>query len=50
MKFDICLVYFFIYLLDLGWYWFGGEGYLVDINCIKLNEKYKKLLNKLVGK
>ncbi|MDE5085965.1 MAG: CRISPR-associated protein Cmr3 [Trichodesmium sp. St16_bin2-tuft] len=50
MKLDTCLVYLSTHSLDSGWYRFGGEGHLVDINCIKLNEKHKKLLNKSVGK
>ncbi|NEO54052.1 MAG: CRISPR-associated protein Cmr3 [Okeania sp. SIO3B5] len=47
---DTCLVYLSTHTLDPGWYRFGGEGHLVDINCVELNQKHKKLLNQPVGK
>ena len=49
MDSDTCLVYLSTHMLDSGWYRFGGEGHLVDINCIELDPKHKKLLNKPVG-
>ncbi|MGB3511168.1 MAG: type III-B CRISPR module-associated Cmr3 family protein [Microcoleaceae cyanobacterium] len=50
MDSDTCLVYLSSEKLDSGWYRFGGEGHLVDINCIELNQKHKDLLNQPVGK
>ncbi|NEN88918.1 MAG: CRISPR-associated protein Cmr3 [Okeania sp. SIO3H1] len=47
---DTCLVYLSSKKLEAGWYRFGGEGHLVDINCIELNQKHKDLLNQPVGK
>lgn len=36
MKDDTCLVYLSTYPLDNGWYQFGGESHLVEINSIEL--------------
>ena len=46
---DTCLVYLSNLDLEAGWYRFGGEGHLVEVNCVKLNQKHKNLLNKPVG-
>jgi len=47
---DTCLVYLSTHTLDSGWYRFGGEGHLVDIKCVELNQKHKDLLNQPLGK
>lgn len=49
MDSDTCLVYLSNLKLEAGWYRFGGEGHLVEINCVELNQKHKNLLNKSVG-
>lgn len=36
MKDDICLVYLSTYELSKGWYQFGGESHLVEVNSIEL--------------
>ena len=43
MPTNTCLVYLSTEKLEDGWYRFGGEGHLVDINCIELNEKHQEL-------
>lgn len=45
---DSCLVYLSTEKLEPGWYRFGGEGHLVDIICIELNEKHKELFAKSI--
>jgi len=47
---DTCLVYLSSEKLDPGWYRFGGEGHMVEINCIELNQKHTDLLNKKIEK
>ncbi|NJK74440.1 MAG: CRISPR-associated protein [Microcoleus sp. SU_5_6] len=44
---DCCLVYLSNYKLPDGWYRFGGEGHLVEIESHPLSEKHKinRLLN-----
>jgi CRISPR-associated protein Cmr3 len=37
MPSDTCLVYLSTHPLEPGWYRFGGEGHLVEINCLELN-------------
>ncbi len=46
---DTCLIYLSNIELAAGWYRFGGEGHLVDIKCLKIDEKTKQLLNQPVG-
>lgn len=43
MPADTCLVYLSTHELEAGWYRFGGEGHLVDICSVKLNEDHQKL-------
>lgn len=38
MKDDTCLVYLSTYPLAKGWYQFGGESHIVEINTIELPE------------
>ncbi|MGB7439504.1 MAG: type III-B CRISPR module-associated Cmr3 family protein [Coleofasciculaceae cyanobacterium] len=46
---DTCLVYLTNTPIDEGWYRFGGEGHLVDVQCQQItNEKLLGLLNKPV--
>lgn len=47
---ETCLVYLSSEKIEPGWYRFGGEGHLVEINCVELNQKHRDLLNKPVGK
>lgn len=42
---DSCLVYLATYPLENGWYRFGGENHIVEIECEEI--KNKKLLNLL---
>ena len=44
MPSDTCLVYLSSHDLSPNWYRFGGEGHLVEINCIELSQHWKKLL------
>jgi CRISPR-associated protein Cmr3 len=44
---DYCLVYLSNYQLPDGWYRFGGEGHLVEIESHPLSEKHK--INQLLG-
>lgn len=55
-----CLVYLSNTELNPGWYRFGGEGHMVDVNCIELTDNQsqklpddpkspKELLNEAVG-
>jgi CRISPR-associated protein Cmr3 len=43
---DYCLVYLSNYELPTGWYRFGGEGHLVEVESHFLNEKHK--INRLL--
>lgn len=47
---DTCLVYLSSHKLESGWYRFGGEGHLVEIESQKINEdsKIKQLLNQKI--
>lgn len=47
---ETCLVYLSSEKLDSGWYRFGGEGHMVEINCIELNQKHINLLNEKIEK
>lgn len=43
---DICLVYLSTYPLEPGWYRFGGENHIVEIECEEIkNRKLLDLLN-----
>ena len=44
---DYCLVYLSNYQMPAGWYRFGGEGHLVEIETHNLSEKHK--INRLLG-
>jgi CRISPR-associated protein Cmr3 len=46
MPTDTCLVYLSTHELEPGWYRFGGEGHLVDISAIELNEERQKLFSR----
>lgn len=39
MKEDTCLVYLSTYELPNGWYQFGGESHIVEVNSIKLTDE-----------
>lgn len=45
MEPDTCLVYLATQKLEPGWYRFGGEGHLVDVQCYPLSEPMQSLLN-----
>jgi CRISPR-associated protein Cmr3 len=47
---DICLVYLSNLSINPGWYRFGGESHLVDLNCIPLKNPAKALLDQSLGK
>jgi CRISPR-associated protein Cmr3 len=49
MKPGTCLVYLSNTKLDSGWYRFGGEGHMVDVQCIPICSTLDKLLNVDVG-
>lgn len=46
---DTCLVYLANTPLEDGWYRFGGEGHMVDLQCIAISESTQKLLQQPVG-
>ncbi|MGY6528519.1 MAG: type III-B CRISPR module-associated Cmr3 family protein [Cyanobacterium sp.] len=47
---DSCLVYLSSHQLESGWYRFGGEGHLVELTCIELNDTLRNLLNQPIDK
>ena len=47
---DSCLIYLSNTPLADGWYRFGGEGHMVDVRCLKLNDPTQTLLSQPVGK
>ncbi len=47
---DTCLVYLSTHAIPSGWYRFGGEGHLVDLQCLPLAEGTKQLLNEPLGR
>ena len=49
MKPDVSLVYLSSMPLENGWYRFGGEGHLVEIESIPLSNDLTNLLNRDVG-
>jgi CRISPR-associated protein Cmr3 len=46
---DTCLVYLSNLPLDPGWYRFGGEGHMVDVDCLDLAATTQNLLNQTLG-
>jgi len=50
MSQDTCLVYLSTHDLEAGWYRFGGEGHLVEISCVELNEQNTTLLRQTIEK
>jgi len=46
---DYCLVYLSNTEINPGWYRFGGEGHLVNIECKPISAELKDLLSKPVG-
>ncbi|HBR75191.1 MAG TPA: CRISPR-associated protein Cmr3 [Cyanobacteria bacterium UBA11159] len=47
---DTCLVYLSTHKLEPGWYRFGGEGHLVDITSVEINQKHRQLLSQPIKK
>lgn len=47
---DYCLVYLSNTKIEPGWYRFGGEGHLVNIECQAISAELKDLLSEPVGK
>lgn len=50
MPSNTCLVYLSTHKLEPGWYRFGGEGHLVEVSCLDLNEQNKALLDQSLEK
>lgn len=46
---DTCLVYLANIPIENGWYRFGGEGHMVDLQCIEIADDTQELLSKQVG-
>jgi CRISPR-associated protein Cmr3 len=49
MPAETALVYLSTHPLEKGWYRFGGEGHLVEINCLLLNDQQKDLLQQEIN-
>jgi len=47
---DVCLVYLSTYELPDGWYRFGGENHLVEVNTIPLDLETQQLFQQPIGK
>jgi CRISPR-associated protein Cmr3 len=47
---DTCLVYLSNIPLSDGWYKFGGEGHMVEVNCLSLDLLTQQMLNQPLGK
>ncbi|MEB3233680.1 MAG: type III-B CRISPR module-associated Cmr3 family protein [Leptolyngbyaceae bacterium] len=47
---DTCLVYLSNLPVASGWYRFGGEGHMVDLQCHALQQSHQELLNQPLGK
>ncbi|MBD2440576.1 CRISPR-associated protein [Nostoc sp. FACHB-110] len=47
---NICLVYLSTYPLKKGWYRFGGENHVVEIDCEKISQRTLELLSQPIGK
>lgn len=45
---ETCLVYLSNVALPDGWYRFGGEGHLVEIQCLPLSQSVRDLLNRKI--
>lgn len=50
MKEDTCLVYLSSYPLENGWYQFGGEGHMVEVKSIPLDDHILKRLQETIQK
>ncbi|WP_247216993.1 type III-B CRISPR module-associated protein Cmr3 [Synechococcus sp. C9] len=50
LKPGVCLTYLSSHPLPAGWYRFGGEGHLVDVQCHDLHTNTRELLQKPAGK
>ena len=46
---DTCLIYLANIPIENGWYRFGGEGHMVDLQCIKIADAIEQRLKKSVG-
>jgi CRISPR-associated protein Cmr3 len=46
---DYCLVYLSNTKIENGWYRFGGEGHIVELECKKMANSVRKLLNQPLG-
>ena len=47
---ETCLIYMTTEKIDGGWYRFGGEGHLVELECWDIEDRYiKQLLQEAVG-
>lgn len=46
---DTCLIYLANIPLNDGWYRFGGEGHIVDLQCIEMSATTQELLKQAVG-
>ena len=46
---ETCLIYLTSHKLESGWYRFGGEGHIVEITSIPINDNLQQLLNQEVG-
>ncbi|GAA6622103.1 type III-B CRISPR module-associated Cmr3 family protein [Scytonema sp. NUACC26] len=47
---DTCLIYLSNMKIEPGWYRFGGEGHLVEVQCLGLDESTQNLLKEPVSK
>lgn len=47
---DTCLVYLSNIELTDGWYRFGGEGHLVEIQCLNLSQSLRDLLDRKIDR
>ncbi|MGA9377280.1 MAG: type III-B CRISPR module-associated Cmr3 family protein [Phormidium sp.] len=47
---NACLIYLSNTEINNGWYRFGGEGHLVNIECQSISSKVQQLLSEPVGK
>jgi CRISPR-associated protein Cmr3 len=47
---ETCLVYLSNTPIEPGWYRFGGEGHMVDVNCVVLADETQNLLQVPLGR
>lgn len=47
---EACLIYLSNLPIAPGWYRFGGEGHLVDVNCQELKQNTQNLLKQSLGR